>query len=286
MGNATKQTVEEVITSKFLDALAAGTCPWRKPWNAGQMPQNWTTRRPYSGLNFFLLSMAPFACPFYDTFNGIKKAGGKVKKGEKSQIVTFWKWIEKGEKGNADYKRIPFLRYFHVFNLEQTEGIDWQTALDEQTIQFEPIAEAEKLATNYSERESLEVRHREQRAYYVPSLDFCNMPRKETFRSVEEYYSTLFHELGHSTGHKNRLDRKLDGSFGSEPYGKEELIAELTSAFLCAELGIDNSTFDNSAAYLNSWLRKLRSEPKLIVQAASKAKHAASFIREGKEVTA
>lgn len=182
-------------------------------------------------------------------------------------------------------KRIPFLRYYNVFNVAQCDGIELPS---EETIlspepRPSPIETAEAIVQGMPKRP--EIRTGLDRAFYQPAADFVGMPSVEQFKSGEEYYSTLFHELTHATGHKSRLNRKgvadSEGNwsaFGSEPYSKEELCAEMGAAFLCGEAGIVERTVENSASYIASWLQRLKNDSKLVVTAAAQAQKAADYI--------
>ena len=175
-------------------------------------------------------------------------------------------------------KRIPLLRYYTVFNLEQTTGIETPMEPHKQT--FQPIERCEALVASMPQRPTLH--HGEPRAYYRPLVDAINMPRPELFDSPEEYYSTLFHEMTHSTGHERRLNRPTLTDlcpFGSTNYSKEELVAEMGAAFLCGVCGIENRTVDNSAAYIASWLRVLKNDKQMVILAAAQAQRAADFIQ-------
>lgn len=211
-----------------------------------------------------------------------------VRRGEKGTEITLWIQIYVEEidevTGRKSRKRIPYLRTYWVYNQDQvaaeTLPAKFQPAdpadLPEE---FDPIAEAEAIASGYTE---VEVRHGGNRAYYSPRADFIGMPERHQFEGAEEYYSTLFHEMGHSTGHQSRLARPdlLEmHHFGDTSYSKEELVAEMTAAMLCGIAGIENETVDNSAAYLQGWLSKLESEPKWLIQAATKASEAADYIQ-------
>jgi antirestriction protein ArdC len=195
-------------------------------------------------------------------------------------MVVFWKLLEKpAENPTAEHETdyIPMLRYYRVFNLDQVAGIK-KPSLENLPI-FQPIEEAETIASTYQEQ--VEVSHGGTRAYYQPATDSIRMPEKEAFDSSEEYYSTLFHEFTHSTGHQSRLNRAGITEmhyFGDEIYSREELVAEMGAAMLCAVAGIENKTVKNSAAYIQSWLSKLRDDKKLVVHAAAAAQKAADFI--------
>ena len=219
----------------------------------------------------------------YATFKQWSELGGHIRKGEKSEIVVFWK-LQPYEDENADgekiIKQIPLLRYYNVFHVSQVDGIE-PKELD--LNEFEPIEEAERIKTEYMTREHLKILEKlTDKAFYTPAFDYIQVPCKEQYQNVEEFYSTLFHEMVHSTGHKSRLDRedvKDCMYFGSENYSKEELTAELGSAFLVNLLGIETKkSFRNSSAYIQGWLGRLRGDKKFIVSASSKAEKAVKYI--------
>ena len=191
--------------------------------------------------------------------------------------------VEDTETGED--KSIPFMRHYTVFNLEQTEGIEAPPSPTAIEKLFNPIQAAEELIADMPQRP--EIRHSGSRAYYKPFYDYVNMPPQETFHQEEGYYCTLFHEIGHATGHSSRLSRKgvtECATFASHDYSKEELVAEMTAAFLCAETGIVQATLDNSAAYIQSWLRELNNDKSLVILAAGQAQKAVDFIMNRKAV--
>lgn len=274
--------VEEIVTEKFIEALEKGVCPWQKPWKAGSAPINIITGKAYRGINLFLLSLSPYSSNVWGTYKQIAAKGGNVKKGEKSTLIIFWKMFVNLDKKTGEKKNIPMLRYYNIFNADQCEGLDLSEGESEE-LDFCPIQAAEDLAFDFTDRENVSLKFQGSAACYVPSIDEVRMPAKETFKNEESYYSTLFHEFTHATGHSSRLDRLESTSFGSEPYAKEELVAELGAAFVCADLGIDN-TFENSAAYLQGWIKKLKGDSSLLISASSKAKKAFDRIK-GEQVT-
>lgn len=266
-----------MITHQIITKLEEGTVPWRRPWVNGTAV-NWKTERPYRGINTILLMDGEYA-----TFKQVKEAGGKVKKGEKGQIVVFWKWIEKKnadrETDEDDTKeKIPLLRYYKVFEINhQCEGLS--SKRQDRSFEHDPVKEAEEVIKGYEDRPS--ITYDPGSAYYQPSPDRINVPPMKDFEDVNEYYSTLYHELIHSTGHPKRLNREgvtQPIQFGSDDYSKEELVAELGSAMLSGVTGIENTTLDNSASYIQSWLRALKNDQTLIVKASQQAQKASDRI--------
>ncbi len=269
-------TVYELVTEKIIEQLEKGDVPWRRPWGSIGKPQNYVTQKEYRGINTILLSCARVSSPYWLTFRQAKELGGSIKKGAKAFPVVFFNWKEK-ELDNGDKSHYPFLRYYQVFNADHTEGIAYP---EPERRDILPIPECERILVGMPNRPILE--HCEPRAYYSPSRDFVNMPKKNLFHHDQGYYATLFHELAHSTGHATRLKRHKEGEmeciFGSENYAREELVAEMGSAFLCAEAGLDNLTIENQAAYVSSWLKALRNDKRLVVLAAAQGQKAADYI--------
>lgn len=276
--------VYDIINQRITDLLEQGTVPWHKPWNAqSNMPRN-ISGREYRGINVFLLATQQYGSAYWLTFNQVQAKGGHVRKGEKSTPVIFWKWLDKKDDDSATGK-IPMLRYYNVFNLEQVEGVSAPEP-EESNNDHQPLPLPEEIFKNMPLRP--ELKFGGNRAYYSPSLDYIQLPHLSTFDTPEEYYSTLFHEITHATGHQSRLGRKsiLEPSyFGSHEYSKEELVAEMGAAFLCGFSGIENITIENSAAYIAGWLKALKNDKTLLVHAAAQAQKAADFIlnRKGGE---
>jgi len=275
-----KRSVAEIITEQIINRLEEGNIPWRKPWNGeANAPRNLVTGKPYRGINAFLLACTGFSSPYFLTFKQVQEKGGLVKEGARSFPVVFWSTVTTEDRETGDEKNIPFLRYYRVFSIEQTTLP--VPELPQVEREFNAIEEAERIVDEMPMRP--EIRTGEAKAYYVPLFDYINMPRKALFHSDAEYYSALFHELGHSTGHSSRLARKgvmESGYFGSHDYSKEELVAEMTAAFLCGECGIDSKTIDNSAAYIRGWIKALKSKDNknLVITAAGAAQKAYDFI--------
>lgn len=266
--------VYEIIQENILKALDKGTVPWRKPWSGGGMPMNLKSKKAYRGVNVLLLGMQPYQSRYWVTFNQCKELGGQVQKGEKSTTIVFWKHCKVEDKKTGEEKMIPFLRYFKVFNLNQTTGIDDPDAIQE-TKEHKPIEQAEAIIANMPN--APQIQHEQQKAFYRMADDLVNLPKPETFDQTEEYYSTAFHELGHATKHKSRLDRHNQP--GKETYAQEELVAEMTAAFLCGVTGIAPQTLDNSAAYIDTWRKRIRDDVKLVVMAGAQAQKASDYIQ-------
>lgn len=295
MTKSKKQSTYELITQRIIDSLDKGDIPWIKPWqqvkNLG-MPHNFKSGKNYNGLNMFLLYSQSWSTPYFLTFKQVKEMGGNVRKGEKGTPITYFNWVNIKDKKDADKTRqVPLLKYYTVFNAEQIDGIEFPSIEDNKKKfkpEFEAIESAEDLLALMSKRivkGSLvvpKIHHvKGNRAFYRPSTDSITMPEKEQFNSSPEYYSTLFHELTHSTGHKEKLNRSTlveSHFFGDKNYSKEELCAEMGAAFLCGLCDIDMNTLRNSQAYIKSWLKALKGNSQLIIQAASAAQKAVDFL--------
>ena len=269
----------QVITDRILSLLEQGTVPWQKPWNAEQgQPRNLFTQRKYNGVNLWLLGSMGYASPFWCTFNQAKAAGGMVKRGEHGVPVVFWKIYDKENEEGEKEKRFA-LKYFTVFNSAQIDGVA-VPSVEPVPYEHTPIERCEKLVGGYPLPP--QITHGGTRAFYRPSSDAVHMPMPETFVGPERYYSTLFHELTHSTGHSSRLNRKTlkDAvAFGDRSYAQEELMADMGAAYLCGVCGIENATIDNSASYIQGWRQALKHDPKCVVTAAGQAQKAADYIQ-------
>ena len=276
----TKTDVYQIITDRILALLDAGVNPWRKPWHAAawKPPQNLLSRRPYRGVNVLLLGLSPYSSPYWVSFKQALQAGGNVKKGEKASLAVFWKLYDKTDKADPSQReRIPVLRYYHVFNVEQCEGVAYPPPDDVPSFPHDPIAEAERIAAAMPNPPTI-THTEERRAFYRQETDTVNIPPLARFDKAAEYYATLFHELTHATGAKDRLARKLGSPFGSMDYGREELIAEMGAAYLCGLAGILDQTEDNSAAYLDGWRAIIKQDRRAVVLAAGAAQKAVDLI--------
>lgn len=286
---ADKVSVYDIVTEKVLAQLEAGVAPWHRPWKAsGGVPLSMSSGKAYRGINPFLLvctsSAAGYTSPYWGTYKQIVSLGGLVRKGEKGTLVVFWKQL-KFDDPNAPKgeKIVPMLRYYNVFNADQADTLPakYHPAEDEAVEEFDPIETAENIVANWKGRPLIAAPTNGDRACYDRHRDRVEMPERKAFNSGDEYYSTLFHELTHSTGHKDRLarDTLLDSHFfGDANYSREELVAEMGAAMLSSVAGIDQVTLPNSVAYLANWMKALKGDSKLVVQAAGQAQKAADMV--------
>lgn len=275
--------VYELVTNRIIEQLENNIVPWEKPWSGTiDGAFNRVSKKPYSILNQMLLKYDNE----YASFKQWKDLGGHIRKGEKSEIVVFWKMYpikEKQDDGTEIIKTIPLLKYINVFHISQVDGVE--PLKQKVTHDIEPIDKAEKILNDYWNRENITIEHvKGDKAFYSPMFDKIQLPLFEQFKQSEEYYSTAFHESVHSTMKTSRCNRQEDRkgkviSFGSEEYSKEELVAEVGSAQLMNMVGIETTkSFRNSTAYIQSWLKVLRNDNKFIVSASSKAEKAVNYI--------
>lgn len=282
-----KKSTYEQITDRIIAQLESGVAPWHKPWKTlngiPTAPRNLISQKPYRGINALLTLISPYSSPFWLTYKQAQSIGGHVNAGEKSTPIVFWKFGEdevEEPSGEMTTKTWAMCRLYHVFNVEQCTipglKLDSTPVADKS---FNPIPECERILAAWSGKP--EVRHSGDRAFYQPIEDFVNMPARESFDSPEFYYSVLFHEMTHSTGHRSRLGREgiTEAHFwGDAVYSREELVAEMGAAFLSGHCGIEAKTLNNSAAYLQSWIRVLKADSRLAITAAAAAQKAADLI--------
>ena len=266
------------VTDRIIAQLEQGQIPWSKPWCSNAKAVSHATGKPYSLLNQMLLGRPGE----YLTFRQCQEAGGKVKKGEKSSLVVFWKWIEQVDEETGETKEVPFLRYYNVFHIDQCEGITAKHSAENVFPDgVSTVEQAQAIIYDYLSREGVKLLHQEgDRAFYRPSTDEIVLPIRKQFVSTTEYYSTVYHELAHSTGAPTRLNRLSSAAFfGSDEYSKEELVAEIASCALVNHVGLETSTsFSNNAAYIQNWLSVLKGDKRFIVSAAGKAEKAVNLI--------
>lgn len=270
-------TVYEKVTQRIIEQLEKGVIPWRKTWT-GRHSVNWVTQKEYKGINCLLLDGGE-----YITYKQCIENGGKVKKGAKANIVIFWKWYEKTTEDN-NVELLPVLRYYTVFHISDCVGIHTKITVDSTNTHN---LSADNVIQEYTNTQGITLKTYEGSlsAYYNPIDDTIVLPNIQQFDCSESYYATVFHELVHSTGHKTRLDRIKSTVFASYEYSLEELVAEIGSSMIMSETGMEMpDTFENSVAYINSWLKVLRENNRIIVNASAKAEKAVKMIL-GQEVT-
>ena len=274
------------ITQEIIARLEAGTKPWVRPWRGG--PASRPLRAcgtPYRGMNVFWLwmvaDMCGYASPFCTTYNQAHKLAAQVRKGEKSTIAIFYKSytkeVESAESGETSEEARRVLKAYPVFNADQVEGLP---------ARFHPAATLKLVEPEGREQDldaffaaiPAELRHLGDQAYYEPLADRVTMPPAHLFTGFDHYYATLAHELSHWTGHASRLDRNLRNRFGTAAYAAEELVAELSSAMLGAELGLPVAHLDNHASYIEHWLKLLKEDDRAILTAAARAEEASSLL--------
>lgn len=290
----------QMVTDRICQLMEQGFIPWDMPW-AMKKTSGWSGQdgHIYSLLNQFMLADPSKKYKDFDeliadiagewvTFNEAHKRGGRIKKGAKSRKVVFFKMVhKKDEDGNETEDVFPVITWSAVFKVSDCEGIEQKFNTDADCLyDFNPHKTAENIASDYVNRENIKLIHRHgNKAAYCPENDTVTMPLPEQFKDNAEYYSTLFHELVHSTGHPNRLNRIKDtAAFGNHDYSVEELTAEIGSASIMATLGVENaSTFRNSAGYIQNWLKALKNDKKLIVTASARAEKAIKLILNIKE---
>jgi antirestriction protein ArdC len=276
--NTTKD-IYQIVTNHIIENLEKGIVPWQQPWTDAGLPQNLITKKPYKGINVWLLSALKYQQNYFLTFNQIKELGGSVKKGEKSQMVVFWKWIEKEDEKTKEVKKTPLLKYYSVFNIDQCTGIPKEKIPVKEERENNPIEVCEKVISEMPNKPI--IQYEEQKAYYHTGKDYVNMPKLETFVNSERYYGTLFHELVHATGHGERLNRKeLMEQKGPQTrdYAIEELTAEMGASYLKSFTGIPHQNFEDNIAYIQHWLEKLKKDKKFIVHASGQAQKAVDYI--------
>ena len=282
-----KRDVYQIVTERIIERLEQGVVPWRQPWHDAGLPRNLITKRPYRGINVMLLASLGYSRNFFLTSKQLNELGGSIKAGEKPVLVVYWNWQESKTDSNADasgeeggvQKKVPFLRYYTVFNVAQCEGIPEGLIPQADERSAEPIPACEAIVSGMPRRPK--ILHKELRAFYDPVADAVNLPRRPYFRSDESYYATLFHELVQATGHPSRLNRKgLNemAEFGSEPYSFEELVAEIGACYLESHAGIAKAEFEQNVSYIKGWLKKFKDDKRFVVQASALAQKATDFI--------
>lgn len=276
-----RTSAHEAVTERILAALEKGTVPWREPWTAGMRPRSMATGKPYRGINVMLLGLTEHTSPYWGTYKQIQAQGGNVRRGEKGTMVVLWKPVT-GRGEDEEERQYLLSRTFYVFNADQADGLPAKF-YPQAGQAHEALAEPQAVAEAYmATAEAAGVAHDAHgQAYYDMVADQVHVPALDEFKTAEGYYSTLFHELSHSTGHKTRLNRWEDSEdrrFGSHDYGREELAAQWSAALLDAETGISGQTEEMSASYLASWIAAIKADQKLIMAGAAAGQKAADLI--------
>lgn len=282
-----KKNVYQEITDRMISILESGVCPWKKPFKDSEIvkefPRNFKSKKLYRGINCWILHCSPYRSNLWGTYKQLEEAGFQVRKGEKATQVVFWKLLDienKNESGEIEQDKIPLLKSYYVFNVEQCEGFVEVANGDVIAKEEDKIAECEKLISGFP-LGMPEIHHAPGRASYSRLKDVISVPSPSEYDCKEEYYQVFFHECIHATGHKDRLKREtlLNWNYqGDENYSQEELIAELGASFLSGFAGILDKTIENSAAYLTGWVNALRGDNKLIIKAAGQAQKATDYL--------
>ncbi len=286
-----RQDVYSRITNKIIADLEAGVRPWMKPWNAAHAAGRITRPLryngiPYQGINIIALWMAAsangYSAPIWLTYKQARYLGGQVRRGEQGELVVYADTMirtEANDQGEEVEQAIPFLKGYTVFNVEQIDNLPSQYYQLAEPV-LDPVERLEFADTFFSTT-GAEIRNGGNRPYYAVNQDYIQMPPFESFQDAESYYSTLAHETNHWTMHKSRLDRDFGSKrWGDEGYAREELVAELGSAFLSADLGLTPEIRDDHSAYIDSWLKVLKQDNRAIFQAAAYAQRAVDYLHE------
>ncbi len=272
----TTNDIYQTVTDRIITALEQGTAPWLKPWAEGKCgtmgPFNAATGRPYNGINWLVLGSGGWL-----TFKQAKELGGSVRKGEKGTQIVFWSFPKIKDAETGEEKVVPFAKGYTVFAVEQCEGLN-EAKLKAPA----PITAGQTSINVIAAQAGAQVRHGGSKAFYSPSTDHVQMPSLDAFESADAYAGTLAHELVHWTGHQSRCDRQFGKRFGDDAYAFEELVAEIGSAFVCAQTGIPLEGLQHTS-YVASWLKVLKNDKRAIFTASSQAKKAAEFLLEQEE---
>lgn len=281
------ESLYHTITHEIIAELEQGVAPWVKPWTAGSggtslLPYNAASNRRYQGVNVLLLWRAAlqkgYPRPAWLGYHQAREQGGQVKKGEKATRIVYGStFVPKEERGKPEDEqtRVPFLKPWFVFNVDQVAGLPAHIIPTPKPVS---LPDAIEHVEAFLQTIGADVRHGGDRACYIPVLDCIQLPPPEAFESTPHYYATSLHEHAHWTGHESRLNRNLSGRFGEAAYAAEELVAELSAAFLCAALSIPGRL--RHAEYIGSWLKLLQHDARAIFTAASKATAAARYLEE------
>lgn len=282
------------VTNKIIWMIEQGVAPWRRTWSTYGLARNYATSHIYTGINLILMNNTAHPIPYFMTFNQVKEQNGQIRKGAKAEMVIYFNVFYKDGADQTLTKEqarsrasqgeeiqvLKFIKYYNVFNIADIEGINFEIP-EIELKQNEKIEQCESIIEQMPNRPEFR-RIDGNRAFYSPAFDFVNMPAIAQFDTAEDYYATFFHELTHATGHASRLGREEvmnPQTFGSRPYSREELVAEMGASFLCSSVQIDfDNIIENNAAYLAGWLKILKEDSKFIFKAAAEAQKAADYV--------
>lgn len=290
----TTRDLYQEVTNKIIGMIEQGVAPWRRTWSTYGLARNYATGHIYTGINLILMNNTSHPIPYFMTFNQVKERGGQIRKGAKAEMVIYFNvyYKDSGDQtiskeqararsgSGEEIQVLKFIKYYNVFNIADVEGIDFEIS-EIELKQNEKIAMCECVIDQMPKRPEIRIIDSD-RAFYSPRLDFVVMPTIRQFESPEAYYATFFHELIHATGHGSRLARDEvmnPQTYGTKPYGREELVAEIGASFLCSSAQIDyDDIMENNAAYLAGWVEILKEDSKIIFRAAAEAQKAADYI--------
>ncbi len=270
--------VYAMVNNRITKQIEKGIVPWQQPWGDAGLPKNLITGRPYRGINVWLLNPLGYEQNYFLTSHQIKEIGATIKEGEKGNMTVFWKWLEVKDEGTDQIANVPFLRYNSVYNIAQCDGIP-ETQIPMIDLQNNPLKACEDIIMHMQNLPK--IKHKENKSYYNPLLDFVNIPKEESFDSKESYFSKLFVELVHSTGHQSRVNRKevmQQKAFGAEPYSTEEFMAEIGACYLKSFAGFGKEHFSTNEADMKGWLEKIKNDRRFIVYASTLAQKATDYI--------
>lgn len=270
----------EEITNEIISKLQHGIIPWRQTWESG-LATNLVSNQPYRGINIWLLSNCKYQSNLWLTFNQCSQLGGHIKRAEHGKQIVYWRMLDrlqKDELGEEHLGKIPLMRTYTVFNIEQTT-----VEVEKETRSFDPIAKAQDIIDGYMDKPPIELGE----PAYSPDKDVITIPHPTAFDTPDGYYSVLFHELSHSTGHSSRLNRDIKNHYGDDPYAEEEIIAEMSASYLSGIAGTDvyAKIIENSAAYIQHWSERFAYNVKLIVTLSAQAQKASDWILGNRYLT-
>ncbi|MEJ1355723.1 MAG: zincin-like metallopeptidase domain-containing protein [Candidatus Sedimenticola sp. (ex Thyasira tokunagai)] len=273
------KNVYQEVTARIIEELENGTVPWVKPWNsasASGLPFNFSSGKHYNGINIPLLWMEQnrqgYLSDSWMTFKQAKEKGGCVRKGEHGTRIIFWRFLEKRDAETDEAYQVPMARIYTVFNLDQIDGI----ARPDEAKPLPTVISTNATADQFICNTGAEIRYGGDRAYCSRQTGHVQLPYIDAFLDTHHFYATALHELTHWSGHKGRLDRSFGKRFGDQAYAAEELVAEMGSAFLCAQVGVKGQL--QHASYIENWIKLLKKDDRAIITAASKAQKAADFL--------